>query len=219
MKHQPTDDELLMEARRILKAEGKVDPPALRRDTPLRATRSVIADLKSMPSSDAESGIHGTLLSLNTICAYALETVKAQTLSLAQGERVNGLAMQSRPLLDDVQSALPLLFQAIGRPAYLALSQEVEDFLNASGWMQRPDDDAYETDALAWFAQLNALLNEKLNTVLMWADEHQLGKPAALVRPLLDQLRWLQDLIEEAQAADRTSSKHHRPVGKFRTAP
>ncbi|WP_137130401.1 hypothetical protein [Rhizobium sp. FY34] len=185
----------------------------------MRATRSVIADLKSIPSLDGESGIHGTLLSLNAICAYALETVTAQTLSLAQGERVNGLAMQSRQLLDAVQSVLPLLFQATGRPAYLAPSQDVEELRNASGWMLRPDDDDRGTDASAWFALLGAVLNDKLNTVLMWAEEHQLGKPAALVRPLLDQLRWLQDSIEEAQAADRTSSKHHRPVGKFRTAP
>lgn len=218
MKHQPTDDELLMEARRFLKAQGETDVPALRRDAPLRSTRSVIADLKSMPSSDAESGIHGTLLSLNAFCAYALETVPAQTLSLAHGERINGLAMQSRQLLDNIQSALPLLFQATGRPAYIVASQEVEDLRNASDWMQKPDDDR-ETDALAWFAQLNALLSEKLGTVLVWADEHQLRKPAALVRPLLDQLRWLRDLIEEAQAVDTSPSKHHRPVSKFRTAP
>lgn len=217
MPHQPTDEELLQEARRLRKTGSGVEPPPLRHDVPLRATRSVIDDLRSLPIPDTTNEIYGILLSLNAISAYAAKAAAEHPISPSYGEHLSGLAMECRSVLEAVQSALPLLFQATGRPSYDIETAEVAELRNVGGWIPGLDDRHAEAYALAWFSRLAALLTEKLAGVRRWSTERELGTPVRVVQPLLDRLQSFQHALTEATAANGTASEQQRLTERLRS--
>ncbi|MCY1668121.1 hypothetical protein [Rhizobium sp. SL86] len=169
--------------------------------------------------TDTADDIHGILLSLHAISTYAVKAAAEYPISMAYGARIQGLAMESRSVVDAVQSALPLLFRATGGPIYDVDTAEVEELRKLGGWLAGLDEDPAEAYALAWFARLTAVLNEKLKAVLRWASEHELRQPARLVDPLLERLQWLDYALNEARAADKISSEQQRLINGSRNRP
>jgi hypothetical protein len=217
MTHQPTDEELLQEARLLRKASSEAN--TLRRDVPLRSTRSVIADLRSSPAVNTANDIYSILLSLNAVSAYAASAAAEYPMSVVYGEHISGLAMECRSVLDAVQSALPLLFQSIGRPAYSVETVEVTELRNFGDWLLGLGDDHAASYALAWFTRLAALMTEKLQAVLRWANERELHTPARVVEPLIERLQSLHYALTEATAANTTSSEQQRLTERLRNRP
>jgi hypothetical protein len=219
MTHQPTDEELLQETRILRNARSDAKTPPLRHDVPLRSTLSVIDGLRSSPVLDTTNDIYGILLSLNAVSAYAVKAAAEHPLFVVHGGHISGLAMECRSVLDAVQSALPLLFQSTGRPAYTVETPEVAELRGRDGWLVGLDDEHAEPYALAWFARLIALLMEKLEAVLHWAKERELRTPAHVVEPLIERIQSLHRALTNAVAADQSSSEAQRPTERLRNRP